>query len=52
MLPNIWPGRKVAGLYCHSEYLGEKVEEIEALSWDHIALADVVKSTEYPKPVS
>ncbi|MBD5509230.1 MAG: methyltransferase domain-containing protein [Lachnospiraceae bacterium] len=44
-------GRKVNGLYCHSEYLGEKVEEFEDLSWDNIGLVDVAKSTEYPKPV-
>lgn len=44
-------GRKVAGLYCHSEYLGKKVEEVEELSWDNIGLVDVAKSTEYPKPV-
>lgn len=44
-------GRKVNGLYCHSEYLGEKVVEVEELSWDNIGLVDVAKSTEYPKPV-
>ncbi|MCM1047744.1 MAG: methyltransferase domain-containing protein [Clostridiales bacterium] len=43
-------GRKVGGLYCHSEYFGKKVKEIDRLSWDNITLSDVAKSTEYPKP--
>lgn len=43
-------GQKVEGLYCHSEYLGKKIEEVEKLQWDDIKLADVVKSTEYPNP--
>lgn len=43
-------GQRVRGLYCHSEYLGQKVKEVDELSWDHMRLEDVVKSTEYPKP--
>lgn len=43
-------GRKVNGLYCHSEYLGQKVKDVSNLSWDGVSLADVVKSTEYPRP--
>lgn len=43
-------GQKVKGLYCHSEYLGQKVEEVEALQWENVQLADVAKSTEYPRP--
>lgn len=43
-------GHRVSGLYCHSEYLGQKVKETGELSWDKICLEDVVKSTEYPKP--
>lgn len=43
-------GRKIGGMYCHSEYLGQKVKEVDNLSWDNISLSDVVKSTEYPKP--
>lgn len=41
-------GKIVEGLYCHSEYLGMKVKDVELLSWDDICLEDVVKSTEYP----
>lgn len=43
-------GRFVPGLYCHSEYLGQKVRELpeNMLSWDGIALEDVSGGTEYP----
>ncbi len=44
-------GKTVGGMYCHSEYLGQKLKEIDDLSWDRITLSDVVKSTEYPKPI-
>lgn len=44
-------GRLIGGLYCHSEFLGQKVEEIEnELSWDNVKLGDVVGSTKYPEP--
>ena len=43
-------GQKVRGLYCHSEYLGQKIREVDELSWNSVTLSDVVKSTEYPKP--
>lgn len=43
-------GNMVAGLYCHSEFLGQKIEEVsgEKLSWDNISLEDVVGATKYP----
>lgn len=44
-------GQKISGLYCHSEYLGQKVREVDNVSWDGVSLSDVVKSTEYPKPL-
>ena len=40
---------RVAGLYCHSEYLGQKVKDIQEFAWEKLELADVAKSTEYPK---
>lgn len=43
-------GQRVPGLYCHSEYLGRKVVEVDELAWEKLSLADVVKSTEYPRP--
>jgi len=40
----------VMGLYCHSEYLGKKVKDVENFSWDKVDLKDVVKDTHYPEP--
>lgn len=44
-------GQTVGGLYCHSEYLGQKVVDVDEteLTWDNVKLKDVVGSTEYPK---
>jgi len=36
------------GLYCHSEYLGEKVAEVEGFSWEMADLNEVVGGTVYP----
>ena len=41
-------GMIVPGLYCHSEYLGQKQKEVDDLSWDRICLEDVVGATKYP----
>lgn len=43
-------GMAVMGMYCHSEYLGQKFEDVPDLSWDHVHLEDVARSTEYPRP--
>lgn len=43
-------GMGIMGMYCHSEYLGQKIADVDDLSWDHLQLADVVRSTEYPRP--
>lgn len=44
-------GRMVKGLYCHSEYLGQKFKDVDEtqLDWASISLDDVRKGTEYPK---
>lgn len=44
-------GKIVTGLYCHSEYLGQKIKEVDEqdLDWKRISLKDVSKGTEYPK---
>ena len=42
--------RSVAGLYCHSEYLGRKVREVEDFNWGKVDLSDVVGETKYPEP--
>lgn len=45
-------GGIVTGLYCHTEFLGQKVKEAEGeLSWNNILLEEVVGSTKYPSPV-
>lgn len=44
-------GKMVPGLYCHSEYLGQKFKDVEEsmLDWSIVSLDDVSKGTEYPK---
>lgn len=43
-------GRMVNGLYCHSEYLGRKIEDVDSseLDWSKIDFNDVRHGTEYP----
>lgn len=41
-------GSYVNGLYCHSEYFGKKVRNVDDMSWDNISLEDVAKGTQYP----
>ena len=43
-------GKKVTGLYCHSEYLGEKVEDIQNFDWKNVELDNVVADSRYPAP--
>ncbi len=42
--------KPITGLYCHSEYLGKKVRDIDNFDWQQINLEDVVPKTTYPKP--
>lgn len=42
--------KPVAGLYCHSEYLGRKVKNISDFDWKNVDLYDVVGETKYPEP--
>ncbi|MBV8326728.1 methyltransferase domain-containing protein [Chryseobacterium sp.] len=42
--------KPVKGLYCHSEYLGKKIKDVENFSWDQVDLNDVVGETKYPEP--
>ena len=42
--------KSVAGLYCHSEYLGKKIRDIENFDWNKVNLMDVVGATKYPEP--
>lgn len=41
--------RLVTGLYCHSEFLGQKVKEVENFSWHNLSLEDVVGQNKYPE---
>jgi SAM-dependent methyltransferase len=40
--------RPVPGLYCHSEYLGRKVREVEGFDWEDLDVAALVGNTHYP----
>ncbi len=44
-------GQCVGGLYCHSEFLGQKTMQIkeEYLDWKNICLEDVTGATKYPR---
>ncbi len=41
--------KRITGLYCHSEYLGKKVREVENFDWNKVDINEVVGDTEYPK---
>ncbi|MBP5156273.1 MAG: glycosyltransferase [Treponema sp.] len=45
-------GKYVNNLYCHSEFLGQKVQDIPvgSLVWNGVSLEDVVGATRYPTP--
>jgi len=40
----------VAGLYCHSEYLGKKVASVKNFDWANLNTHTVVGDTKYPEP--
>ena len=42
--------KPIPGLYCHSEFLGKKVKEVEGFDWDKLDLNEVVGETKYPDP--
>ena len=42
--------RPVAGLYCHSEYLGKKVRDVKEFDWGKVDLTNVVGDAKYPEP--
>ena len=41
--------KPVTGLYCHSEYLGKKVKNVDNFDWSQIDLASIVGETKYPE---
>jgi len=42
--------RFIHGLYCHVEYFGKKIKEVENFEWEKVDLMDVVEGTKYPNP--
>lgn len=42
--------RPVHGLYCHSEFLGRKIRDVDHFDWKYIDLDEVVGGTKYPLP--
>lgn len=42
--------QRVTGLYCHSEFLGRKVREVENFDWRALNLDELVGETKYPEP--
>ena len=42
--------KPVTGLYCHSEYLGRKIKEVNDFDWNKVDLLTVVGETKYPEP--
>jgi len=43
--------KPITGLYCHSEYLGKKVKDIENFNWETNELTDILGETKYPEPI-
>jgi len=40
--------RPVNGLYCHSEYLGKKIKDVENFDWGKVDMKEVAGETMYP----
>ena len=43
--------RPVVGLYCHTEYLGKKIRDVDDFDWKTVDLFDIVGETKYPEPL-
>jgi len=42
--------RALKGLYCHSQFLGKKVQDVHNFDWGAVDLHEVVGNTTYPVP--
>ena len=42
--------RPVAGLYCHSEFLGRKIRDVNQFDWSDVSIEEILGSTKYPSP--
>jgi len=47
---NYLKNKPIFGLYCHSNFLGRKIKEIDNFSWEKLRLDDVVGDVKYPEP--
>lgn len=43
-------GRPVPGMYCHSEYFGRKLHDVDPFSWDSVDITGITGQTAYPAP--
>ena len=43
--------KPVVGLYCHTEYLGKKIRDVDDFDWKTVDLFDIVGETKYPEPL-
>lgn len=43
-------GRKIPGLYCHSEFLGKKFKDIDDFNWYNVNVEDIYRGTKYIEP--
>ena len=40
----------ISKLYCHVEYLGKKINNIDNFNWNNLELLEVIGETKYPEP--
>jgi SAM-dependent methyltransferase len=40
----------ITGLYCHSEFLGRKIRDVDSFDWNTVNLSEAVGDTQYPAP--
>ncbi len=43
-------GRKIPGLYCHSEFLGQKIKDVDDFNWYNVNVEDIYRGTKYLEP--
>ncbi|MEI6521248.1 MAG: class I SAM-dependent methyltransferase, partial [bacterium] len=42
--------KPIVGLYCHSEFIGKKVKEVDNFNWNKVSLDEIVNNSIYPPP--
>lgn len=43
-------GRKIPGLYCHSEFFGKKFKNVDDFNWYNVNVEDIYRGTKYIEP--